>query len=86
MAQHDSDSDDVVSLEYTAEAGLHRERRQMDDLEVIERMGQVVRMDPPYDDDDLILVLDPEGDLWARERGKPSTDGFFGSNAELVEG
>lgn len=72
----------MTTLDYTSEAGLTRERRSMD-VEVLEEMGQIVKMDPQYEDDDLILVLDPDGDLWAREQGKPSTDGLFGTNAEV---
>lgn len=72
----------MTVLEYTAEASMRRDRRTMD-VEVIEEMGQITKMDPQYEDDDLILVLDPDGDLWAREQGKPSTDGLFGSNARV---
>ena len=76
----------TVSLEYTSEAGLTRERRTMDDVVVLEEMGQMKRLEPPYEDtDDLELVLDPDGDVWARETGKPSTDRLFGSNGVVVE-
>lgn len=77
---------DTVDIEYTAEAAMNRDRRTLENATVLQETGQIKYLDPGYEGDDLILVLDPDGDLWAREQGKPSTDGLFGSNARVVEG
>jgi hypothetical protein len=56
----------------------------MERVEIRERTGEIVYLNTPFEDDGLELVLDSEGCLWARERGRPSTDGLFGSNARIV--
>lgn len=80
----DCEPGDRVTLEYTAQASLNRERRSFEDLRVEEVMSNVVYFESPYGHtDDITLVLDPEGDLWARD--EDGRDGYFGSNAEVVE-
>jgi len=76
-----------VTVAFTSQAGLGAgERRQMTGVEVRQRMGELVYLRPPYDDaDDLELVLDGDGCLWAREQGCPGTDGLFGTNARLED-
>lgn len=81
----DVDEGDIVSIEYTAESAIERTRRTQDDLVVLEQMGQILKLETPWEEtSDLRLVLDPEGDLWAREAGDSTSDRLFGSNGQVI--
>lgn len=77
---------DTVSIEFTAESEgarfFGRTGRRTIGGTVDEVSGSVVYVSPDVDDSgDLQLVVDPDGDVWARERDEPSTDSYYGSNA-----
>jgi len=82
----DVDEGSTVTIEYTPESRLlgRGGRKTMEDCEVLEQMGQIVKVANPFEDDELTLIIDPDGDLWAREGNDASTDGLFGSNARVV--
>lgn len=73
------ESGDTVEIEFIGVAGRRRKRKTME-VEVTERMAKTIYFEPPYETD-ISLVLDPDGDLWARdEDGK---DGLFGIATEV---
>jgi len=75
------ESGNTVELEFISLAGRTRERETME-AEVTERMSNVVYFDPPYEID-VSLVLDPEGDLWARD--EQGNDKLYGTST-VVDG
>ncbi|MFC6771465.1 hypothetical protein ACFQDD_08055 [Halorubrum pallidum] len=78
-AESELEPGDSIEIEFLSVAGRSRERKSMD-VEVEGVMGQILYLDPGYDID-VGLVLDPDGDLWARdEQGK---DGLYGTRSKV---
>lgn len=75
------ESVDTVEIEFIGLAGRTRERKTME-VEVTEWMGSTAYFETPYDTD-ISLVLDPDGDLWARD--EEGSDGLYGTST-MVDG
>ena len=78
---------DTVKVEYTTVPNVVYGRKRSSLTTIVsEVLGEIVYLHDYYHgDDDLTLVIDPEGDMWARETGKPSTDGLFGTNTQITK-
>jgi len=75
----------MTQIQYTAETVLGRGRTEIQNCEIEKEMGEITYLNPPesWDEmEDMTLVIDPEGDLWARD--ETGRDGYLGSNATLT--
>jgi len=71
---------DEVELTFIRESKyVPRERRTLD-VEVREVAGNIVTFENPFGEDDPLIVVDPDDDVWARANG---TDGYYGRNATI---
>lgn len=69
-----------VTIEYVPTSPLRKGRTEISGT-VKEVMGQNVYVSTSLDD--VILILDGDGDLWARD--DDHQDGLFGTIAEIVD-
>ena len=71
---------DEITIEYVPSAPI-RDGRTTISGTVQEVMGETVYVSTPLDD--VTLILDSDGDLWARD--DTHSDGLFGTIAEIVD-
>lgn len=71
---------DEITIEYVPTAPI-RDGRTTISGTVQEAMGETVYVSTSLDD--VTLILDPDGDLWARD--DTHTDGLFGTIATVVD-
>lgn len=71
---------DDVELTFIRESKITGTERRTVDVEVRAVTGNIVTFENPYGQDGPLMVVDPEGDVWARDNGQ---DGYYGRNAEI---
>lgn len=70
----------TVEITYAATSKLRSGRRSAE-AEVTETCGEIVHLANPFGFDDPTLVLDSDGDLWARD--EDGRDRLFGTMARM---
>lgn len=72
---------DDAKLTFVRESRITGTERREVDAEVLDVSGEIVTLANPFGYDDPVLVVDPDGDVWARDEG---ADDYYGRNA-MVE-
>lgn len=82
MSDMECEIGEEVTIEYVPNFPLDNGRTSISGT-VKEVMGQTVYVSTSLDD--VTLILDDDGDLWARDDNRNHKDGLYGTIAEIVE-
>lgn len=71
----------TVDLTFVRESRVTRRESRTITSEVLAVEGEIVTLANPYGENGPRVVVDPDGDVWARS--EDGSDGYYGTNARF---